>query len=171
MDTMDKNNRDYSNDEITVHWQPDKCVHATICYVRLRKVFDPGRRPWIMLDKGTTDEIIDIVNQCPTDALTYTRIKGADKKKDGQPENKEQEPENTDAEKNKSTEQETKEAPTRIQIMHNGPAVISGDFSITDINGTKIAKANNVALCRCGNSSSLPFCDGTHNKIGFKENR
>lgn len=171
MDTMDKNNRDYSNGEITVHWQPDKCVHATICYVRLRKVFDPGRRPWIMLDKGTTDEIIDIVNQCPTDALTYTRVKDSDKKKENPEKNKTETTENKGQPEKESDEPETKEAPTRIQIMQNGPAVISGDFSITDIYGTKIAKANNVALCRCGHSSSLPFCDGTHNKIGFKENR
>ncbi len=158
MDTMDKNNRDYSNGEITVHWQPGKCVHATICYARLRRVFDPSRRPWIMLDKGTTDEIIDIVNQCPTDALTYTRIKDP-KEKDTI----------TLDESNQKTE--NIEPPTRIQIMQDGPAIISGDFTIKDINGTKIAKANNIALCRCGNSSSQPFCDGTHNKKGFKENR
>lgn len=160
---MDKNNRDYSNDEITVHWQPDKCVHATICYARLRKVFDPGRRPWIMLDKGTTEEIINIVDQCPTDALTYTRIKDPEiKTNEKLAEKKEKEIE-------KNVDEEP--PPTRVQIVRNGPALISGNFTLTDIYGLKIEKANNIALCRCGKSSSLPFCDGTHNKIGFKENR
>ncbi len=157
---MDKNDRDYSNDDITVHWRPDKCVHATICYTKLRSVFDPGRRPWIRMDKGTTDEIIDIVNQCPTDALTYTRINSPEKA------------EEKEVLSNSINEKkESKESTTNIQIIKNGPALVSGDFEIKDINGTKLAKANSIALCRCGKSSTLPFCDGTHNKIGFKEKR
>lgn len=154
---MDKNNRDYSNKDITVHWRPDKCVHATICYVRLRKVFDPSRRPWIKMDEASTEEIIDIVNQCPTDALTYTRISTPEKK--------------IASEEEKIELKAEDDSNTKIQIIQDGPALISGKFSITDINGSKLANANNVALCRCGKSSSMPFCDGTHNKIGFKENR
>ncbi len=155
---MDKNNRDYSNKDITVHWKPDKCVHATICYVRLRKVFDPSRRPWIKMDEASTEEIIDIVNQCPTDALTYTKLDKSetDSKKE------EEKPEKI------SIKEEPK---TRIQILENGPALISGDFNIKDIDGNMLKNADNVAICRCGKSSSMPFCDGTHHKIDFKENR
>ncbi len=156
---MEKNDRDYSNGEITVHWKPSKCVHSTICYSKLRAVFDPGRRPWIRMDKGTTDEIIDIVNQCPTNALTYTR--------NSKSENNQKEEPQKDATDIKTKE----ETPTKIQIMNEGPIIVSGNFILKDINGVELAKANNVALCRCGSSSTQPFCDGTHNRIGFKENR
>ncbi|MDA3954919.1 MAG: (4Fe-4S)-binding protein [Bacteroidales bacterium] len=154
---MDKNNRDYSNKDITVHWRPAKCVHATICYVRLREVFDPSRRPWINMEGASTDEIIDIVNQCPTDALTYTKI--------DTPEN------DISSDVEISELKKEDDSDTKIQIIKDGPALVSGKFSITDINGSKLAKANNVAFCRCGKSSSMPFCDGTHQKINFKENR
>ncbi len=154
---MDKNNRDYSNKDITVHWRPAKCVHATICYVRLRKVFDPSRRPWINMEGASTDEIIDIVNQCPTDALTFTRL---DSPK-----------EDISIIKEETETLENVDPKTKIQILKDGPALISGDFSITDVNGNKLANADNVAICRCGKSLSMPYCDGTHHKIGFKENR
>jgi len=153
---MEKNDRDYSNGEITVHWRPSECIHSTICYSRLRSVFDPSRRPWIRMDKGSTEEIIDIVNQCPTDALTFTRNK---------------EPNKSEEKKEPPQKVEEKEPETKIQIMENGPALISGDFVIKDISGSKISTARNIALCRCGNSSTQPFCDGTHNKTGFKEKR
>ena len=154
---MDKNNRDYSNKDITVHWRPDKCVHATICYVRLREVFDPSRRPWINMEGASTNEIIDIVNQCPTDALTFTKLDAP--KKD------------ISIDKEETEQIENVDPKTKIQILKDGPALISGDFSITDVNGNKLANANSVALCRCGKSSTMPFCDGTHHKINFKEKR
>jgi uncharacterized Fe-S cluster protein YjdI len=149
---MDKNDRDYSNGEITVHWKPSACVHSTICYTKLREVFDPVKRPWVNMQGSSTEKIIDIVNQCPTDALTFSW----DKK-------------NKPDKVNEITKQTEKA--TNVQIMKNGPLIISGNFSITDIHGNKLANADTVALCRCGNSSNMPFCDGTHNKIDFKEKR
>ncbi|HRW62515.1 MAG TPA: (4Fe-4S)-binding protein [Bacteroidales bacterium] len=151
---MEKNNRDYTNGEITVHWQPEKCIHSTICYTKLRSVFDPAKRPWVNMQGAETDKIIDIVNQCPTDALTFSWNKDSD-----------------ELTQSKDLKGEDNNHATRIQIIHNGPAIISGDFQLTDILGSKLANANTVALCRCGHSSTQPFCDGTHNTIHFKEKR
>ena len=63
--------RKYKNDEITVYWKPGACVHASYCYRELIEVFDPGRRPWVDMSGSTTERIIEVVNMCPTEALTW----------------------------------------------------------------------------------------------------
>ena len=58
-----------------------------------------------------------------------------------------------------------------IKVRLNGPYFIEGEFALTDHEGTPIPLPQGkkgIALCRCGASTSKPFCDGTHSKIGFK---
>lgn len=54
-----------------------------------------------------------------------------------------------------------------IKIRDNGPYVVEGDFRLTDANGNEVP-VKKAALCRCGGSTTKPFCDGTHSKIGFQ---
>ena len=54
-----------------------------------------------------------------------------------------------------------------IKIRDNGPYVVEGDFTLTDAQGNPIPIVKR-ALCRCGGSTTKPFCDGTHSKIGFQ---
>lgn len=54
-----------------------------------------------------------------------------------------------------------------IKIRDNGPYVVEGDFTLTDANGNEVPILKK-ALCRCGGSTTKPFCDGTHSKIGFQ---
>jgi uncharacterized Fe-S cluster protein YjdI len=63
----------YTNGEVTVVWQPAKCVHSGICARGLAAVFDPTRRPWIDLAPATTDEIVAQVGKCPSGALSIER--------------------------------------------------------------------------------------------------
>ena len=68
-----KNDRDYSNGEIVVHWRPDApCVHCEECHKSLPLVFDPKRRPWVILANDTTARICEVVDQCPSGALTWS---------------------------------------------------------------------------------------------------
>lgn len=54
-----------------------------------------------------------------------------------------------------------------IKIKENGPYLVEGDFKLVDANGQEIPNKK-TALCRCGGSTTKPFCDGTHSKIGFQ---
>jgi CDGSH-type Zn-finger protein len=49
----------------------------------------------------------------------------------------------------------------------NGPLLLNGEFVLYSCDGETLYKGKKAALCRCGSSSNKPFCDGTHNKIGF----
>lgn len=63
--------------------------------------------------------------------------------------------------------------PTTIKVRLNGPYLVDlsqGDVTLTDHAGNPIAippGKPNIALCRCGASTTKPFCDGTHSRIGF----
>lgn len=64
-------------------------------------------------------------------------------------------------------------APITIKVIKDGPLLISGDemANVTVVNADGVVlepRGKNLKLCRCGASSTKPFCDGTHSKIGFK---
>lgn len=59
---------------------------------------------------------------------------------------------------------------TVIRVLNNGPYRVEGPVKILDADGNEIdttGKAR-ISLCRCGGSTTKPFCDGTHSKIGFQ---
>jgi uncharacterized Fe-S cluster protein YjdI len=159
--------RKYKNDEITVYWKPDACVHASYCYRELIEVFDPGKRPWVDMNGASTDRIIEVVNLCPTEALTW---KWNDENK-----NKDISIDQTNhvlfrrPELLESMEQENPENPVSVKIMMDGPIVVKGDFTFQYSGNTKEMRDGIISICRCGASNHLPFCDGTHRKIGFED--
>lgn len=73
----------------------------------------------------------------------------------------------------------------RITITENGPYLVSGSVPLVQrtpsmtphgepLEWEPIGAAEGAyetreryALCRCGQSSNKPFCDGTHSKVGF----
>lgn len=167
---MEKDNqysggRKYSNKEITVYWKPSACIHASYCYRELIEVFDPSRRPWVDLNESTTQRIIEVVNMCPTEALTW---KWNDEKLNEGVESDQcnhvrfRRPDLMDQ---KDVQKE--EEPVSVKVMVDGPIVLKGTFTIDYDGISKEVNDSLVSICRCGVSDHMPFCDGRHRKIGF----
>jgi uncharacterized Fe-S cluster protein YjdI len=134
---MEKKN--YTNGEITVSWEPKKCIHSANCLRFGNNVFDPKRRPWIDLSLSNTEHIIDTVQKCPSGALSFFHN---EKKAD-----------------NPSISPEF-----IIEILPDGPIICKNSVTINHSDGTKEIRTGVTALCRCGLSENKPFCDGSHKK-------
>ena len=60
-------------------------------------------------------------------------------------------------------------ADVTVRVLENGPYLVKGEIEIVDAKGNPIPQPEKGwALCRCGASTTKPFCDGMHSKIGFK---
>lgn len=59
--------------------------------------------------------------------------------------------------------------PTKITTLDNGPFLVTGVVELTDGEGNQFqTERETIALCRCGSSTTRPFCDGTHAKLDFR---
>ena len=139
---MDKSKivKKYSNGEVTVIWEPGKCIHAGNCVRGLPEVFDAKARPWINIEGADSKSIINQVRDCPSGALSIL----GNEKSDAQPSSN-----------------------TQVELMKNGPMVIDGEIKLTQADGSVILKNKKTAFCRCGASSRKPYCDGSHTSAGF----
>jgi CDGSH-type Zn-finger protein/uncharacterized Fe-S cluster protein YjdI len=54
-----------------------------------------------------------------------------------------------------------------LKVSRNGPLVLDGPFTLTDAEDRTVG-GEKAALCRCGASGNKPFCDGSHNRVGFR---
>ncbi|WP_411030679.1 (4Fe-4S)-binding protein [Spongiimicrobium sp. 3-5] len=133
----------YTNGELTVVWKPKTCIHSTICFQGLPQVFNPNNRPWTNVEGASTKEIADQIDKCPSGALSYYY--------NDKPE----------AEKEVARE-------TIVEVSLNGPLLVFGNITLKDSDGNETKKSKVTALCRCGASENKPYCDGKHQKIGFK---
>ena len=137
--------RDYlTTDGLTIHWDSSLCYHAAECVKAQPLVFDPKRRPWIETEHASADQIAAAIDACPSGALTYTRA-------------------DADA------DTPAAEIGVTIQVMPDGPVMVSGPCTVVDDQGGVVKSGKRMALCRCGASENKPFCDGAHASIGFSD--
>ena len=134
--------KEYSNGEITITWEPDKCIHSGNCVRGLSSVFNPQARPWINIDNASSEQLMNTIDNCPSGALGYYK--------------------NAEAE---GSATENLDVP--IQIIGGGPIMVQTTCKIIHKDGSEEVRENKVALCRCGASNNKPFCDGRHREIEF----
>jgi uncharacterized Fe-S cluster protein YjdI len=121
--------RTYATDEIEVGWDASLCIHTARCLKAAPEVFDVHRRPWIVPDAGSAEEVIGAVAKCPTGALTVRRIGDVD------------------------PAEALPEQPN-VMLVPNGPLMIRGKVEIVQPDGTVVRRSSRVTLCRCGASEN-----------------
>ncbi|MFT5682768.1 MAG: CDGSH-type Zn-finger protein/uncharacterized Fe-S cluster protein YjdI [Myxococcota bacterium] len=55
-----------------------------------------------------------------------------------------------------------------IDPLTNGPLQVNGNLEICAGTGRTVQRLQSCRLCRCGGSSTKPFCDNTHLRNGFR---
>ena len=134
--------REYSRPEIVVEWYASRCIHSGLCIKALPVVFNPSRRPWVDVSAANADAIASAVTRCPTGALRFQR-------RDGGP-------------------QEEAGDAVKVTPVRNGPYYVRGPIEMENLQTGEMQRETRLALCRCGKSGHMPFCDNTHRAIGFR---
>lgn len=129
---------------VDVTWNGSLCIHVGECGRAKGDLFVSGRDPWCTPDAHTVEEVVEIIERCPTGALSY-RIEGDD------------------------APVEQPDAANTAVVANHGPIYLRGALQIDGATDEMPGVATRAALCRCGKSKNKPFCDNTHEGIGFKD--
>jgi CDGSH-type Zn-finger protein len=130
--------RSYEGKDITIHDNRVICSHAAFCIKRLPRVYRKKGRPWITPDGADVAANIELINQCPSGALSYTF---------------------------NNVNQSDRERQPCVEIEKGGPYYVSGKIKLKHDN--QPPNREHYALCRCGESKNKPFCDGCHYDSDF----
>jgi len=76
-------------------------------------------------------------------------------------------PGDVDSERSR-VEPQTRAETVCITPLLNGPLQFKGPVELRSADQSGRAHMVSVSLCRCGESSQKPFCDGTHREVGFE---
>jgi CDGSH-type Zn-finger protein/uncharacterized Fe-S cluster protein YjdI len=61
-----------------------------------------------------------------------------------------------------------RDGPLEITPTTDGPLQVRGNMEIISGTGRVVARLETARLCRCGASNTKPFCDGSHERVGFR---
>lgn len=132
----------FEGQEIDVSWDGRLCIHLGECGKAEGDLFVGGREPWCRPDAVSRVEVREVVERCPTGALSY---------------------------RDKTCEPEPAPGENRCLVANNGPLYLSGDLEIEGAPDDMSGVSRRVALCRCGASKNKPFCDNSHAEARFED--
>jgi CDGSH-type Zn-finger protein/uncharacterized Fe-S cluster protein YjdI len=133
---------EYPGSEIDVSWDGRLCIHIGECGNAKGELFVGGRDPWCVPDTSSKAEVREIVERCPSGALTY---------------------------QDKAGTPESAPAANTVLVSYNGPLFVKGDLAIEGAPDDMPGVRFRAALCRCGQSVNKPFCDNSHLRAGFED--
>jgi len=126
--------------DVTIIFDSARCIHARHCVLGEPNVFlanTPGT--WIHPDRATPERIAIVANNCPSGAVMYRRHDGG-----------------------------SDEAPPNVNVVRvreNGPLAFHAELVLAG--ATEASCKTRATLCRCGQSKSKPYCDGSHAAAAF----
>lgn len=115
--------KSYTGQDITVHFDMKRCIHARNCFLKLPQVFDPAQRPWVQPDNAPAEDIAAMVRTCPSGALAFTKA---------------------------DTSRETPPLINRIAVLENGPLALAGEIKGEDaprVTLCRCGKSQNKPYC------------------------
>jgi len=129
----------YRGGDLTMFDDRTLCTRAGYCGDRFRNV-------WAMIADAADPEIAERIRHmsklCPSGRLVT------------QPD---------------AAERDEPDYPTSVGVIRDGPLWVRGGVTVVAADGTEYEVRNRVTLCRCGHSRNKPFCDGSHEDVGFRE--
>ena len=125
-------------EKATIHFETGKCVHSRNCVLSRPDVFVPNVEGEWIHPERATPEEIA--------ALALSCPSGA-----------------ITYERFDGVANESAPIVNTVRVRENGPLAFHGELLIAGNEASFRA-----TLCRCGASSSKPFCDGAHSGAGFK---
>jgi CDGSH-type Zn-finger protein/ferredoxin len=136
---------DFKGKEITIYDNRGVCSSDGACVRESPEVFQKDKKPmWIFPDEGRVRKTVETIEKCPSGALSYSFGTQRIQDLDRSP---------------------------GIKIAKNGPLEFVGWIELIDDQESKPESKEHYTLCRCGVSKNKPFCDNSHKKIDFKDDK
>ncbi len=125
--------------QVTVTFDGSRCIHSRACVLSRPDVFVPNvKGDWIFPDAAPAEDVLRIGQNCPSGAIRVAMNDG-------------------------TASSDTPPLVNTVRVRENGPLAIEAELCLR---GEPQPNAR-VTLCRCGQSKSKPWCDGSHSEAGF----